>query len=105
MDFTVKAPQLQIPAGSRLPELVIYSDSNFRGKEARTNLAWYQVGDWNDQLSSFVVVSGTWELFQNEKFNEQAPGLKWVVKPGYYASNEVAGFPDGQVSSFRPIAL
>ena len=68
-----------------LPEVVVYKDSQFSGDEWRFNLApgwgWSYVGDdWNDTISSVVVVSGTWQFFENAGF--APPSV--IVGPGYY---------------------
>ena len=68
-----------------LPEIVVYGDSAFSGGEWRFNFApgwgWGYVGDdWNDKISSVVVVSGTWQFFEHAGFG----GASTIVGPGYY---------------------
>ena len=47
----------------RLPELVLYDHTGFKGAYARTNLSFHYVGDyWNDRMSCIVIVSGVWSF-------------------------------------------
>ena len=44
----------------RLPELVVYDHTGFKGAYARTNLSFHFIGNfWNDRISSLIVVSGS----------------------------------------------
>lgn len=69
-----------------LPEVVVYKDSNFNNNsDWRFNLppGWgysYVGDDWNDTISSVVVISGTWQFFEHAGFN----GAFTTVGPGYY---------------------
>ena len=40
----------------------------------------YVGDDWNDKISSVVVVSGTWQFFEHAGFG----GASTIVGPGYY---------------------
>ena len=64
-----------------MAELILYVDSNFGGLHTHifdstahfTQLALGGVGsgiggNWNDRVSSFVIVSGTWLFFKDENF-------------------------------------
>jgi hypothetical protein len=91
-----------------LPEVVVYWDANYGGAEFRTNLAIYYVGDnWNDQISSVVVVSGTWTFYENANFNQNG-GAQVTVGPGYYSFVENGCFGGGMqndsISSFQPVS-
>jgi hypothetical protein len=43
--------------------------------------------DWNDEVSSVIVIAGTWELFFHDNFD----GRKLTLRPGTYPSIEQAG--------------
>jgi hypothetical protein len=86
----------------RLPELIIYDHTGFKGAYARTNLSFNYVGDfWNDRVSSLIVVSGVWRFYRDEYYK----GDHWDLGPGYYESFFTAKGPDDVVSSFQAIAL
>jgi len=66
----------------RMPEIIVYDHTGFKGAYARTNLSFHYLGDfWNDRISCVIVVSGVWRFYRDE-----------------------AG-PDDVVSSFQAIAL
>jgi len=90
-----------------LPEVVVYKDANFMGDTWRANLppgwGWNYVGDdWNDTISSVVVVSGTWQFFENAAFG----GASTTVGPGYYTfvENPAFNFPNDSISSFQCVS-
>jgi hypothetical protein len=86
----------------RLPELVIYDHTGFKGAYARTNLSFHFIGNfWNDRISSLIVVSGVWRFYRDEYYK----GDYWDLGPGFYESFFTAKGPDDTVSSFQAIAL
>ena len=86
----------------RLPELVIYDHTGFKGAYARTNLSFNYIGDfWNDRISCVIVVSGIWRFYRDEYYK----GDHWDLGPGYYESFFTSKGPDDVVSSFKAIAL
>jgi Beta/Gamma crystallin len=86
----------------RLPELVIYDHTGFKGAYARTNLSFHFIGNfWNDRISSLIVVSGVWRFYRDEYYK----GDHWDLGPGYYESFFTEKGPDDVVSSFQAIAL
>jgi hypothetical protein len=87
-----------------LPELVIYADVNFGGTSFRTNLAFPSLsGNWNDSISSVIVVSGTWQFFRHINFQAGPGDGPWILKRGFYKFLPEAGIPNDEISSFRPI--
>jgi hypothetical protein len=87
-----------------LPEIVVYFDANWGGAEWRTNLDYLYVGDdWNDQISSIVVVSGTWQLFEHANFGGAASNL---LGPGYYSfvENPDVNMANDSISSFKAVS-
>jgi Beta/Gamma crystallin len=81
-------------------EIVLYADANFGGLHTHLfqttpdftqlsliggNLGLLDGVSWNDQVSSFVIVSGAWLFFADVEFgspqgDELGPGLyPWVV--------------------------
>ena len=90
---------------TNLPEIVVYKDANFGGDSFRTNLDYTYVGDdWNDSISSVIVVSGTWQLYENADFGGAKSNL---LTPGYYAWVEDPGvtIANDSISSFQVISF
>jgi hypothetical protein len=76
---TARSPAARAQDGK--PLLVLYWDEGFEGRslEVTGSLpdlpveadAFGNTFDWNDEVRSIVVVSGTWRLFQNGRSNTQ----------------------------------
>jgi hypothetical protein len=70
-----------------MPQIIVYKDVNFGGDSWLTSLApgwgWNYVGDnWNDSISSVIVLSGRWQFFENAGFDPN--GNSTTVGPGWY---------------------
>jgi hypothetical protein len=70
-----------------MPEIIVYKDTNFQGDSWLTSLppgwGWNYVGDnWNDSISSVIILSGTWTFFENGGFDQSANFR--TVGPGWY---------------------
>ena len=91
------------PEGNvRLPEIIIYDHTGFKGAYARTNLSFHYLGDfWNDRISCVIVVSGVWRFYRDEYYK----GDYWDLGPGFYECFFTEAGPDDVVSSFQAIAL
>jgi hypothetical protein len=88
-----------------LPEVVVYWDANWGGANFRTNLDINYVGDdWNDQISSIVVVSGTWQFFEHANYGGAASNL---LGPGYYSfvENSDVNIANDSISSFKIVSF
>ena len=96
-----------------MAEIVLYVDSNFGGLHTHlyestphfTQLALGGVGsgingNWNDKVSSFVIVSGRWQFFQNENFNFPQ-GNPAGLGPGHYPDVTAVGIDNDALSSVR----
>ena len=69
-----------------LPSIIVYKDAGMPfGAGAFMSLpqGWgyeYVGDDWNDSISSVVVLSGTWQFFENGGYG----GASTTVGPGWY---------------------
>ena len=73
----------------RIPEVVVYTEDDFKGEDFRTNCDVDYVGkSFNDKIKSIVVVSGIWEFYKHAGFiRERAAGehgFRFMLRPGYY---------------------
>ena len=92
-----------LDATNHLPEIVVYQHIDYGGWNFRTNLNVTYIGDAiNDQISSFIVVSGRWQFYRHRDFVEPVGP---VFGPGYYHWVEEVGVPNDQVSSFQCVGL
>ncbi|MGA7219659.1 MAG: beta/gamma crystallin-related protein [Candidatus Sulfotelmatobacter sp.] len=69
------------------PSIIVFKDSGFNIDNNNQLISFPQgwgysyVGDnWNDTISSVIVLSGTWKFFENAGFS----GASTTVGPGYY---------------------
>ncbi|CAN5662450.1 hypothetical protein BH20VER1_BH20VER1_15910 [soil metagenome] len=87
---------------ARLPEIVIYDHTGFKGAYTRTNLSFHFLGDfWNDRISSVIIVSGVWRFYRDDYYK----GDHWDLGPGFYECFFKDAGPDDVVSSFKAIEL
>jgi hypothetical protein len=88
-----------------LPEIVVFEHRDFGGAEWRTNLGWRNLGDfWNDKISSIIIISGTWQFFEDSDFQ---PGHNRTFGPGYYSFVGNGNFFPGSndsISSFTIVS-
>jgi hypothetical protein len=95
-------------------EIVFYVDAGFGGLHTHlfqstpdfTKLALGGTGvpiagNWNDRISSFVIVSGTWQCFRDINFQVPQGGL---LGPGVYPFVENLGIDNDSISSVRLIS-
>lgn len=80
-----------------VPEVVVFHDPKYEGNEKRTNLNCYRLGEeHNDQISSIIVVRGTWRFYRDAAYT----GDYWDLEPGYYP---IIGVANDVFSSFQCI--
>ncbi|MBD0370941.1 MAG: beta/gamma crystallin family protein [Pyrinomonadaceae bacterium] len=89
-----------------MAEIVLFEHINFRGAHkhlygSEGNLAAPDDNFFNDKISSFVVVSGSWQFFRDINFAGPASN---VFGPGRYSWVESVGIPNDSVSSVRRVA-
>ena len=79
-----------------LPQMVVYQDANFINNNYWSfnmppGWGWNYVGDdWNDKISSVVILSGTWQFFEHAGFG----GASTIVGPGDVFEVSVLGEKD-----------
>jgi hypothetical protein len=96
-----------------MAELILYVDANFGGLHTHifdstprfTQLALGGNGsgiiaNWNDRVSSFVIVSGTWLFFKDENFRSLQGNVEGLG-PGLYPSVNAVGIDNDALSSVQ----
>lgn len=80
-----------------LPEVVVYHEHDYGGESYRTNLNFRRMSrEFNDKISSIVVVRGTWRFYRDANYM----GDYWDLDAGYYPS---IGSVSDVISSFQCI--
>jgi Beta/Gamma crystallin len=88
-----------------VPEVVVFQDIAFGGDEWRTNLNYTYVGSsWNDEISSIIVVSGTWQFYSDADYGGS---FSRAIGPGYYpfVEDEFVNIPNDSISSFQVVSF
>lgn len=99
-----------------MAEIILYVDSNFGGLHThmfQSTSDFTQValggkgsginGNWNDQVSSFVIVSGVWQFFVDVQFGRQQ-GAPQGLGPGLYSFVEDFGIDNDALSSIQLVS-
>jgi hypothetical protein len=89
-----------------MSEIVLFEHVNFRGAHkhlygSEENLAHPEDNFFNDRISSFVIVSGTWQFFRDINFTGPASN---IFGPGRFNWVEAVGIPNDSVSSVRRVS-
>jgi hypothetical protein len=98
-------------------EIIIFVDENFGGLHTHlfhsisdlSQLALFGtqkgiLGNWNDQISSFKIVSGTWSFFKNINFGPAPLPFAAGLGPGEYPSVEKVGIDNDSISSISVVS-
>lgn len=80
--------------------ICLFQDDNFGARMvtltgAESNFANI---DFNDKVSSAIIISGTWNLYEDINFK----GTKWTLKVGEYKTPQEGGFSNDTISSAQP---
>ncbi len=85
-----------------LPEsgICLFRDSYFGGRMVVLTgaLSNFKTIDFNDEVSSAIVISDTWHLYKDSDFK----GADWRLGVGNYATSDSGGFINDAVSSAKP---
>ena len=99
-----------------MAEIILYVDINFGGLHThlfdttpdftQLSLTGVNTGlphgvSWNDQVSSFVIISGTWQFFGDTQFRRQQGS---DLGPGLYSFVENFGIDNDILSSVRLVS-
>lgn len=86
-----------------MPEITLYRDDNFSGRAVVLNpCGSANLGvdyNFNDQVSSIIVQSGIWLLYEDADYQ----GSSWIVTPGEYPSPGTWGGTNDSITALRPL--
>jgi len=81
-----------------VPQIVAFDNEDFLGDHIHIFGNMKELGKWGNSISSMVIVSGTWEFFDDEDFK----GTKMTeLKPGMYADVTKHNLKNNSISSVR----
>jgi hypothetical protein len=80
------------------PQIVAFNNEDFLGDHIHIFGNMKDLGKWGNSISSMVILSGTWEFFDDENFTGTSMG---TLGPGSYADVTKHGLKNNSISSVR----
>ena len=81
-----------------MPQIVAFDNEDFLGDHIHIFGSMKDLGKWGNSISSMVILSGTWEFFDDENFTGTSMGK---LGPGTYANVAAKGLKNNSISSVR----
>jgi len=85
-------------ASGEMPQIVAFDNEEFLGDHIHIFGNMRELGKWGNSISSMVILSGTWEFFDDEDFKGTKMG---ELGPGSYADVTKHGLKNNSISSVR----
>jgi hypothetical protein len=85
-------------ASGDVPQIVAFDNEDFLGDHIHLFGDMKDLGKWGNSISSLVILSGSWEFFDDENFTGTAMG---TLGPGTYADVTKHGLKNNSISSVR----
>jgi hypothetical protein len=85
-------------ASGDMPQIIAYDNEDFLGDHMHIFGDMRDLGKWGNSISSLVILSGTWEFFDDEGFTGTSMG---TLGPGMYANVADKGLKNNSISSVR----
>jgi Beta/Gamma crystallin len=81
-----------------MPQIIAFDNEDFLGDHTHVLGDMKDLGKWGNSISSMVILSGTWDFFDDEDFK----GTKIAtLGPGMYPKVADKGIKDNSISSIR----
>jgi hypothetical protein len=87
-----------VRAPGDIPQIVAFDNEDFLGDHIHIFGNMKDLGKWGNSISSLVILSGTWEFFDDEDFKGTSMG---TFGPGMYADVTAKGLKNNSISSVR----
>jgi len=85
-------------ASGDTPQIIAFDNENFLGDHTHIVGNMRDLGKWGNSISSLIILSGTWEFFDEENFTGAKMG---TLGPGMYANVADKGLKNNSISSVR----
>lgn len=89
------------PPTGAIPQMVVFDNENFLGDHTHIFGNMKDLGKWGNSISSMIILSGTWEFFDDEDFKGTKMG---TLGPGMYADVAAKGLKNNSISSIRLVS-
>jgi Beta/Gamma crystallin len=91
----------QLGRAGEPPQIIAFDGNDFTGDHTHILGDMRRLGKWDNSISSLVILSGTWEFFDDDDFT----GTKMAtLGPGQYARVTEKGIKDNSISSIRLVS-
>ena len=97
---SASAGEAMPPAGA-IPQIVVFDNEDFLGDHTHIFGNMKDLGKWGNSISSMIILSGTWEFFDDEDFKGTKMG---ALGPGMYADVAAKGLKNNSISSIRLVS-
>jgi hypothetical protein len=81
-----------------IAQIIAFDNENFLGDHIHLFGNMKDLGKWGNSISSLIILSGTWEFFDDEDFKGTNMG---TLGPGMYANVTDKGLKNNSISSVR----
>jgi Beta/Gamma crystallin len=85
-------------SSGEIPQIIAFDNENFLGDHTHLFGNMKDLGKWGNSISSLIILSGTWEFFDDEDFKGTNMG---TLGPGMYANVTDKGIKNNSISSVR----
>jgi Beta/Gamma crystallin len=83
---------------STISQIIAFDNEEFPGDHMHIFGDMRDLGKWGNSISSMIILSGTWEFFDDEDFKGPSLG---TLGPGMYANVAAKGLKNNSISSMR----
>jgi hypothetical protein len=80
------------------PQIIAFDNEDFLGDHIHILGNMKDLGKWNNSISSMIILSGTWEFFDDDNFGGTKVG---EYGPGKYPNVAEKGIKNNSISSIR----
>jgi hypothetical protein len=87
-----------VRSDGNIPQIVAFDNEDFLGDHTHIFGNMKDLGKWGNSISSMIILSGTWEFFDDEDFKGTNMG---TLGPGMYADVAAKGLKNNSISSIR----
>jgi len=87
-----------VRASGNLPQIIAFDNEEFVGDHTHIFGSMRDLEKWGNSISSLIILSVTWEFFDDEDFKGTKMG---TLGPGMYANVAAKGLKNNSISSVR----
>jgi hypothetical protein len=91
----------ELRRAGEMPQIIAFEGAELTGDHTHIVGVMRRLGQWDNSISSLIILSGTWEFFDDDEFT----GTKMAtLGPGVYPRVTEKGLKDNSISSIRLVS-